>query len=249
MNKEVDMWIVAQYIPTAFFSLKPHMATSTGGKTLIVPTPFAIKTGLLDVAIRTQGLEQGKTLFSEIQRLAIAVNLPRQIVVNNTFVKIRRFNDSPTKGSAVSKAKKLARAKKERKWPYKSTIGFREYAQFSDSLKLAFRGMTRDNLIPLLIQLNYLGKRGGFVQLCERPQEIKSLSNEFTVLTENISGFFPLGTLQVVDDWGQDLTFERLNIYSDESITTGKHRIFREIVLPYQPVRSSREFTLYERIE
>lgn len=227
------MWIVAQYIPTAFFSLKPHMATSTGGKTLIVPTPFAIKTGLLDAAIRTQGLEQGKTLFSEIQRLAIAVNLPNQIVVNNTFNRILRAARNPSPGQ----------------WPYQRTIGFREYAQFGGPLKLAFRGMSRDNLIPLLIQLNYLGKRGGFVQLCERPQEIKSLSNEFTVLTENINGFFPLGTLQVVDDWGQDLTFERLNIYSDESITTGKHRIFHDIVLPYQPVRSSREFTLYERIE
>lgn len=243
------MWTVAQYNPTAFFSLKPHMATSTGGKTLIVPTPFAIKSGLLDVAIRTQGLEQGKTLFPAIQELDIAVNLPRHIVVNNTFLKIRRFNDSPTKGSAASKAKKLARAMKERKWPYKSTIGFREYAQFSGPLKLAFRGMTLQNLIPLLIQLNYLGKRGGFIQLCETPQEIKSLSKEFTLLTESINGFFPLGTLQVVDDWGQDLTFERLNIYNDESITTGTHRIFHEIVLPYQPVRSSREFTLYERLK
>jgi hypothetical protein len=224
------MWTIARYQPTAFFSLKPHMATSSGGKTLIVPTPFAVKTALLDAAIRTQGLAQGKALFPDIRMLEIAVQLPRQIVVNNTFNRILRAARSPSPGQ----------------WPYQRTIGFREYVQFGGPLALAFRGLT-DELTPLLAQVNYLGKRGGFIQLLSAPETIDDLADDFTLLTEGINGAFPLGTLQMVDDWGEKLTFERLNIYSEKRITTGKHRVFHHVVLPHEPVRSSRGFTLYER--
>jgi hypothetical protein len=227
------MWILAEYQPTAFFSLKPHMATSSGGKTLIVPTPFAVKTALLDAAIRTQGVERGKGLFSDLRALEIAVRLPRKIVVNNTFNRILRAARSPSPGQ----------------WPYQRTIAFREYVQFGGALTLAFRGMQEDVLLQLLMQVNYLGKRGGFLQFQGRPETTIELSEAFTLLTDSFGESFPLGTLQVVDDWGENLTFERINIYSDERITPGVHRIFHHVVLPHEPIRSSRNFTLYERAE
>jgi len=225
------MWIIADYQPTAFFSLRPHMATSSGGKSLVVPTPFAIKSALLDVAIRTQGLERGRARFAALRALEIAVRLPRQIVVNNTFNRILRAARSPAPGQ----------------WPYQRTIAFREYVQYGGPLALAFRGMDAADLKPLLAQVNYLGKRGGFMQLCALPEAVETLPEDFTLLTAGFGDSFPLGTLQVVDDWGEDLTFERLNTYSDQRITAGKHRIFHHIVLPHQQVRSSRGYTLYER--
>lgn len=226
------MWTIARYQPTAFFSLKPHMATSTGGKTLIVPTPFAVKTALLDAAIRTRGLERGKAVFPDIRALKVAVWLPRQIVVNNTFQRVLRAarNPAPEEG------------------PFQRTIGFREYVQFGGPLALAFRNMS-DGLTPLLAQIHYLGKRGGFIQLLSAPEEVDELPDDFTLLTEGVNAAFPLGTLQMVDDWGEKLTFERLNIYSDKRITAGKHRVFYHVVLPHQPIRSSRGFTLYERTD
>lgn len=224
------MWTIVQYQPTAFFSLKPNMATSSGGKTLIVPTPFAIKTALLDAAIRTQGLARGQAIFPKVRALEIAVRLPRWIVVNNTFNRILRKARSPSPGQ----------------WPYQRTIGFREYVQFGGPLALAFRDLP-DDLTPLLAQVNYLGKRGGFIQLLNAPEAMGELPDNFTLLTAGIDGGFPLGTLQMVDDWGKKLTFEHINIYSDKRITTGKHRVFHHIVLPHEPVRSSRGFTLYER--
>ena len=36
-------WIVFAYQPTALFSLKTSRATSTVGKTLLIPTPYAVK--------------------------------------------------------------------------------------------------------------------------------------------------------------------------------------------------------------
>jgi len=225
------MWTIACYQPTAFFSLKPNMATSSGGKTLIVPTPFAVKTALLDAAIRTQGLARGQALFSDLRALQIAVRLPHQIVVNNTFNRILRAARSPSPGQ----------------WPYQRTIGFREYVQFGGPLALAFQGLT-DELASLLAQINYLGKRGGFIQLLGLPEVVETLPAGFTVLTHEVDGAFPLGTLQMVDDWGKRLTFEHLNIYSDKSMRIGTHRVFHHVVLPHRPVRSSRGFTLYERI-
>jgi hypothetical protein len=208
------------------------VATSSGGKSLIVPTPYAVKTALLDAAIRTRGLAQGKAVFPALRDLEIAIRLPRQILVNNTFKRILRAARRPSPGQ----------------WPYQHTIGFREYVQFAGPLSLAFRGID-DGLVRLLPQVNYLGKRGGFMQLLERPRPVDSLASDFTVLTEGVEGTFPVGTLQMVDDWGDKMTFDRLNIYSDKRITAGTHRIFHHVVLPHQPVRSSKSYTLYERIE
>lgn len=226
------MWTIARYRPTTFFSLKPHTATSSGGKSLIVPTPFAIKTALLDAAIRTQGLDRGRALFPQLRSMHVAVRLPRRIVVNNTFKRVLGKARSPS----------------PRQWPFQHTIGFREYVQFGGPLSLALKEMAED-LAPLLAQINYLGKRGGFMQLSSRPENVNELPPSFTVLTRGIDGAFPMGTLQMVDDWGEEMTFERINIYSDKRITAGKHRVFHHVVLPHQPVRSSESYTLYERAQ
>ena len=68
------------------------------------------------------------------------------------------------------------------------------------------------------------------------------------MLTEEVNGAFPLGTLQMVDDCGPELTFERANVYSGQRIRVRQDRIFHHVILPYRPTRSSRGFTLYERI-
>jgi hypothetical protein len=46
-------WLIAEYQPTALFSLKISSATSSVGKTLVVPTPYSIKMALVDAAFRT----------------------------------------------------------------------------------------------------------------------------------------------------------------------------------------------------
>lgn len=243
------MWTIAEYQPTAFFSLRPYTATSSGGKSLLVPTPFAIKMGLLDAAIRTQGMERGQELFPAIRDLRIAVRLPHRIVVNNTFTKIWRLNDSVSKKGKAEKERLIIEAKTERKWPYQSSIGFREYVQFGGPLTLALSGITHTELTPLLLQLNYIGKRGGFIQLVRPPVEVGEFPEGFTVLTESVGSTFPLGTLQMVDDCGPGLTFDHVNIYHAKKIKPGKDRVFHHVVLPLRPVRSSRGFTLYEEME
>src|SRR5579871_3074961 len=84
------MWIVAQYLPVAPFSLKPAAATSSGGKTLLAPTPYAIKMALLDIAIRVQGVEAGERLFPFLRDLTVAAALPEDLIVMKGFSKIQR---------------------------------------------------------------------------------------------------------------------------------------------------------------
>ena len=244
------MWLTASYTPTTFFSLKPASATSTGGKSLVCPTPFAIKMALLDAAIRIRGPAEGRLLFPRIRQLRIALKPPRYAVVNNTFIKIlkppkNKPNVDPDLGLTI---------------PLINTIAFREQVTFQGDMELAFQGMPINELTPVMFNINYLGKRGSFVQLQNIP-EMQNWSDEelkrngYTLLTESTTAFSINGLLQMLDDCGEDMTFEQVNIYSEGKGTTikrgtgRKDRQLHHIVLPYRLVRSSKSYSYYERID
>ena len=110
------MWLEVVYQPTTLFSLKPSWATSTGGKSLLLPTPYALKMGLLDAAIRTSGLNVGQAAWPWLCRLEIGIDLPPQIVVTNLFAKILRVKEIKSKASEKPKA--IAKAKAKGQWPF-----------------------------------------------------------------------------------------------------------------------------------
>lgn len=242
------MWTVAQFLPVAPFSLKPAAATSSGGKTLLAPTPYAIKMALLDVAIRTRGIEEGERLLPFLRDLTIAAALPDDLLVIKGFSKIQR----PLKDK--SDEQKALEAQARGHWPMQPTIAYREYVYYRDAFELAFTSSEGEalpaELSQLLTCINYFGKRGGFMQIIEPPRQQEHLPESlFTELTaDGLQQFHPDGTLQVLDDCGKSLTFQRANIYSAERITIGKERILRHIVLPYRLKRSSRSYSWYQRI-
>ena len=243
------MWIIAEYLPTTLFSLRPATATTSGGKSLLTPTAFAIKMAILEATIRTRGLNAGKKIFPSIRDTKIAINPPPRIVVNSTFVKVLRINDSTGKKGKAEKERLIAEAKDKRKWPFYRTIAYREFVQFSGSFMIAFRGMPFEQLAPLLAQINYFGKRGSFFQLLGIPSVTETLPDSFTEITSSVNGSFPLGTLQVIDDFGAEMTFDRANVYSNKSIRLNKDRVLHHVVLPYRLTQSSRGFSLYQRLE
>lgn len=240
------MWTIAHYTPTAIFSLKPAAATSSGGKTLICPTPFSIKMALLDAVLRTQGQATGQRFWPVLRDLRLKLALPERLVVVNTFTKIVR----PKKGGASdSDGSGLIT-------PLGSTIAYREYVAYSGTVRIAAQTAAGDRLpdamTSLFAQINYLGKRGGFVQLQAPPTTGDDVDlhpeQGWVLLTEDQTSFALQGTLQMLDDCDAKMTFAHANIYSGKRITLGKERILRHIVLPYRMTRSSRNFTLYERI-
>ncbi len=242
------MWIVARYLPVAPFSLKSAAATASGGKTLLVPTPYAIKMALLDVAIRTSGIAEGERLFPLLRDLAIWLEAPNDLIVMKGFAKIRRLLKD--RGNEEKAQEAQARGH----WPLQPTIAYREYVYYRDAFQLAFTlpgGAPPSGLQQLLLGVNYLGKRGGFIQILEQPRQMAQLpEGHFIELTpDRLQTFYSDGTLQILDDCGSTLTFQRANIYNSERITLGKERILRHVVLPYKLKRSSRSYSWYEYIQ
>ena len=231
------MWVSATYKPTTFFSLKPSNATSSGGKTLLTPTPYAIKMALLDAAIRTCGISYGEEAWDWIRGLSIAVRVPDRALVNNVFTRILKPTRSKDKDG------------------YDRTIGYREYVHFIGAMKLAFE-IQNDFLVDakgqqlnkLLSHITYLGKRGGFVQLIPPVQSLDTLPADFTLLSEKRDTWHIQSQLQHLDDCDDEMTFEQADIYSGKNVRVGKERHTFLAMLPYRLRRSSRSFSDYERL-
>jgi hypothetical protein len=238
------MWVVADFQPVGLFSLRPHNATSSGGKSLLVPTPFSLKMALLDVLLTTQGRQAGQAVWATLRDAEIALRLPPTVVVNNTFVKILRPKKS---GASDDNGVRLLT-------PMTNTIAFREYVQYNGAFGVAVRPVNATTpetelLAGLLMQLSYLGKRGGFIQPLAPAQSSERLPEGWTVLTRE--GMFPMGgTLQPLDDCGGAMTLDHADIYSGKKLGVGKAdgRIIRTIVLPLALVSSSRTYSLYQTL-
>src|SRR5436309_5253837 len=255
------MWATAVFHQVSLFSLKPADTTSTGGRSLLIPTPFSIKMALLDVALRSYGVSAGAELFPTIRDLAIAMSLPQRIIVNNCFVRILK----PRREKSGSEGKKrlgdvqevekdeTGEADEETGGPFIKNVAFREYVQYSGPLGLALQvGTSRDAEIItfLLMQIRYIGKRGSFFQIdgLSVIQEQLPVQQGYVRLdgmeTDDF-GVMPDYTLQLLDDCSPKLTFAKANIYANYPIVLGKERILRHILLPYRLTRTSKIFVLY----
>jgi hypothetical protein len=240
MSSAEPSWVIAEYQPTALFSLKPSWATSSGGKTLLAPTPYAIKMALLDAACRSRGVQTGREVWPQIRDLQVALRPPKRVVVTNLFTRILKPRRSAAKPGT------------QHAGPLGRTIGFREYVHFGGPLGIALRGPLVDRLLleEWLLQTNYLGKRGGFMQLLAPPAESPILPPGYIVVDGEIgSPFAAHGVIQQLDDCGAGVTFEKASIYSTKSVRMGVDRMLHHVVLPYRLIRSSKSFSYYERIE
>lgn len=242
-------WRIASYQPVGLFSLKHGEATSTGGKSLLVPTPFAIRMALLDGAIRVYGKAYGeREAFPLVRRLRFALRPPERVVVSGLFTKVLKPERDKESDRAMQR-----------------TIAFREYVYLSGNLDLALGGEPEAlNLLEeLLPHITYFGKRGSFVQLLPPVQSLETQNDDpppgFVPLTGpsaagatvqgSFPATFPLGLLQRVDDWAEDITFGQANIYDrDAKLSVGRGRVRTDLVLPYRLSRAGRGFTVYERL-
>jgi len=232
------MWLIAEYEAVTLFSLKLSTATSSGGKTLLVPTPYALKKALLDSACRTLGVRRAESLWEQIRDLHVAIRPASKVVVTNLFQRILKpYKNPPKEGTPDSFG------------PFQRTIGYREYAQLIGPMAvgLELSEAQRETFVNLLLNINYFGKRGGFMQLVKTPLVIEELPSQFVDATIQQMSFSIFGTLQVLDDCAPNLPFERANIYSGVKLKDGD-RIRRNVILPYRMTCSSKSFSLYEYV-
>ncbi len=235
------MWVIAEYEATTLFTLKPALATTSGGRTLLVPTPYAIKMALLDIVCRLEGQSVAEVIWEDwLREIMVALRPAQAVVVNNTFTKVLRPRRNP------------AELGSQHAGYFQKTIAYREYAYLSGPFALALQVETSaqaEQLARWLLNVNYLGKRGSFIQIMQPPQAADDLPHDFIMVDGQIAGFDLDSVLTQLDDVGDNVTFSRASIYTHERITLGKERVLRHIALPYRLVASSRSYSHYQRSE
>lgn len=210
----------AIYKPTALFSLRDSNSTSSGAKSLFLPSPYAIKMAFLNQAISLGGedFNKNKKHFEIIRDAEISYNIKGNFCVNNCFVKIQKQRDND---------------------PFKATVSFREYIYIDDEIEIIFEVKDNDEvhfIKKYLHKINQLGKRGCFFQFVKYNDE----PSESNVKAFNVKEI-AFGILQEYDDFDKKLTFENVNSFSDAK-TTRKKSI---LVLPLSSVSSSKSYTNY----
>lgn len=205
------MIVIAGFEPVATFELRPSNTTKTGGKTLICPTPYAVRMALLDRMIRSGGLDYGRERFPIIRDMGLAMQPPYVIAVNRTFQKILRPPFS------------------EQGWT--STIAMREFCVPAGMLRIAFDvpAAFAPELASAAAAVNYFGQRGSFFQLVE-VVEAPAIPADFVDITRPTAAL-QLGYLQRMDDMQPDATFEDVNTFNPRS--KGGRRSYN-VVFPYR---------------
>lgn len=269
-------YLIAIYLPTSLFTLRMSTTTKTGGKTLFLPTPYAVKLALVDVGFRLfaenvvrefpeiydeikaevetgniKSFNEGsaKKLFEIVRNRAVRFLPPKYCVVTHTFQKMLQ----PT-------TEKDDKATKKSKGPLSQTINYREYCYFLGELQIAINVEDMPNadlefLKAGLKCINYFGKRGSFFQwtgFFEDKNEDYLNENHFTcpentpLPNEELIEHY--GTLQPLDDLSSTSKnlFDKINSFS-ETILRTEDRPYTSTLIPYHLVRSSRRYSFYIR--
>lgn len=228
-------WLVVEYQPTALFSLKISSATSSVGKTLVVPTPYSIKMAFVDAGFRfglTQ--EQCADLLRSLVPIDVRIAPSESTVVTHTFVKVRQES---------RKADPLQ--------PYDSTIAYREVAYHLGSWLWAFdlaggNDTLAARLVDLAPHVNYIGKRGSFVQFLHFSRA-SELTERFTQPIQNSEPWSPPPRSHVVplDDFGPEADLETLSSFAKGSARRDRHRRFVDTIVPVGLVNTGPGFSEY----
>lgn len=204
------------------FSLRDSNSTSSGAKSLLLPSPYAIKMAFISQAISLGGVNFNDVgIFKIIRDAKISYYIDGNVCVNNCFVKIQKQRD---------------------KEPFKPTISFREYIFMDGDLEIIFEVPEQadvDFLKEYLYRINYFGKRGCFYQFIRY--------NDLPHHTANVREWDSRlnGVIQEYDDFSSALKFENVNSYNGAK-TKREKRLF---VFPLQISSSSKSFTKYLNIE
>jgi hypothetical protein len=209
------------YQPTNLFSLKDSNSTNSGAKSLLIPSPYAIKMAVLNQAITIDGesvFERDKSNeFTFIKNAQISYRISGSFCVNNCFITIQSLRDGI----------------------YHGKPSFREYVFLSDNIEIIFDVENREAkqyLQKYLHRINYFGKRGCFFQFVgyrDNPSEPNV--KEFD--TSNLLS----GILQEFDDISPDAQFKNVNNFNSANAKRDK----KILVIPVKNQNSSKSYTHY----
>ena len=228
-------WLVVEYQPTALFSLKHSLATSSVGKTLVVPTPYSIKMALVDAGFRA-GLSDADChdLLRSLVGIDIRIGPPRAACITHTFLKVRQ---EPKTANPLR--------------PYIDTIAYREFAHHQGNWRWAFDLAGGDDLLASRLgtvapHVNYIGRRGSFVQFVGLSRQ-SELGPEFTQPIQNQEPWQPPPRSHIfpLDDFGPEADMETLSSFTPKRPIRDKHRRFVRTIIPLGLVNTGPGFSEY----
>lgn len=239
-------WLIVSYSPTSFFSLRMTHATSKGGKTLLVPTPYAVKIAFIDACFRMysghEAINKAQAVFDIVKGMEIRIRPPAYCVVQNTFIKVKQEERDAPQGM------------------YAPTIAYREFCYLKGDLDVAIdtAGLSAgqiNELIELAMRISYFGKRGSFMQFLRSEILEGEPEKAFTCPEDKadlISGGF--ATTLYLDEFGSALIkeqdgFARINSYGGKPSALGKYRILVRTLLPYRYISSGKHYTFFKRTD
>ena len=224
-------WLVFDYEPTSLFSLKMAAATSSVGRSLVTPTPYAIKMAFVDAAFCAGRGETAAELVRALAVCEVRIGVPQHAALTHTIIKVRQEKRPPTPGQ-----------------PYISAVAYREFVHFRGQLRWAFDlARMPDAIAQLLVALapsiHYIGKRGSFIQFQDAIR-LTELGREFT--EPLVPGKpYDLVHVAILDDFGPEANLDALNSYRDTPMKRDKHRRFVYTLVPLAVVNEGPGFTEY----
>jgi hypothetical protein len=266
-------WLVLAFRPTTLWSLRTSMSTSSGGKTLLVPTPYSFKLALVDACIQHLGVDHGVRLFELLRGRPVRISPPAQAVVSATLVKLRKLERSDS-GNDESDEDDGADVRM-----FVPTVGFREYVSFSGTgsdgafhIAIARAGMD-EGAVRLVSDaargVTYSGKRGGFLQFeaalgLKGHREVDELSagEPFTLpLSQVPQAGTSIGTIQPLDELAASAEWDRVSTFGPKPVRVAQAAPGRDVVeaaidrvyvpsaVPYRLVKTTRNFAAYRRVD
>lgn len=227
-------WLVFAYEPTSLFSLKMSRASSSVGKTLLIPTPYAAKMAFVDAAFRGGWPGDVAGLVGALASVDLRIGVSQKATVTHTIIKIRQ----------EPKDRKSAPA-------YISAVAYREFVHLLGPLRWAFDLALGPEWLAAALTgiaptINYIGKRGSFIQFLGTERQTDLDTGMFTQPFNNAE-LRPTPAMHVatLDDFGPEATLDALNSFSETPIRRDRHRVFRETLVPLGLVNVGPGFSEY----
>jgi hypothetical protein len=190
----------------------------------------------VDAALRLGLAGDPETLVRRLAVTPVRIGVPEHACVTGTIQTVRQeTHDSERK-------------RKPGTPPYRSTIAMREFVCYQGALRLAFDVKTcaGDFVAPLLQiapAINYLGKRGSFIQYLSVVRQ-NHLGPVFTQPADDV-GLSARGQRATLDDFGEQASFHALNSFTSAALRRGIDRRFVETLVPLTVHNSGPGFVHY----
>jgi hypothetical protein len=222
-------WLETEFTQVGAFSLRPSNTTANAGRSLLLPTPYAIKMALLDQLISQLGVEVASSHFAIIRDLEIYIEPPQMITVSELTRQIQRIDDIPNR--------------------WKGNLVKQQYCLYSNPWHLCLGTWSNEFLhllSQLIVSLEYLGQRGGFIQSLGTVDIIDKPSPNYISLSREVDlRKVGMGVVQRMDDMQSNLSFEDVSRFNSGENLLDTRRQYN-ILTPYRLIQNNNNYLVYE---